>query len=65
MAVPLGSKRTYEDSDDEGLSYPKRVKLTEAPQPKTAAASSDGFTYMGNCYIYICCIYGLQQSYSR
>ncbi|XP_016384857.1 ribonuclease H1-like isoform X4 [Sinocyclocheilus rhinocerous] len=30
MAVPLGRKRTYEDSDDdEGLSYPKRVKLTE------------------------------------
>uniref|UniRef100_A0A671N5J0 ribonuclease H n=1 Tax=Sinocyclocheilus anshuiensis TaxID=1608454 RepID=A0A671N5J0_9TELE len=35
MAVPLGCKRTYEDSDDdddddEGLSsYPKRVKLTE------------------------------------
>ncbi|XP_016391544.1 ribonuclease H1-like isoform X1 [Sinocyclocheilus rhinocerous] len=51
MAVPLGSKRTYEDSDDEGLSYPKRVKLIEVPQPKTAAASSDGFTYMGDAIV--------------
>uniref|UniRef100_A0A9J7Z6B7 Ribonuclease H1 n=2 Tax=Cyprinus carpio TaxID=7962 RepID=A0A9J7Z6B7_CYPCA len=64
MAVPLGSKRTYEedsddddddyyddDDDDEGLSYPKRVKLTEVPQPKTAAASSDGFTYMGDAVV--------------
>ncbi|KTF86407.1 hypothetical protein cypCar_00041479 [Cyprinus carpio] len=46
MAVPLGSKRTYEedsddddddyyddDDDDEGLSYPKRVKLTEMHIP--------------------------------
>ncbi|KAL0164701.1 hypothetical protein M9458_040454, partial [Cirrhinus mrigala] len=45
-AVPLGSKRTREESDDERPSYPKRVKLIEVPQPKTAAASSDGFTYM-------------------
>uniref|UniRef100_A0A8C1TG48 Ribonuclease H1 n=2 Tax=Cyprinus carpio TaxID=7962 RepID=A0A8C1TG48_CYPCA len=34
-----------------GLSYPKRVKLTEVPQPKTAAASSDGFTYMGDAVV--------------
>lgn len=50
MAVPLGSKRTHDDSD-EGLSYPKRVKLIEVPQPKTAAASSDGFTYMGDAVV--------------
>ncbi|XP_043074940.1 ribonuclease H1-like [Puntigrus tetrazona] len=56
MAVPLGNKRTYEDCDDgdnEGPSYPKRVKLIEVPQPKTAAAaaSSDGFTYMGDAVV--------------
>uniref|UniRef100_A0A8C1MGL5 Ribonuclease H1 n=2 Tax=Cyprinus carpio TaxID=7962 RepID=A0A8C1MGL5_CYPCA len=50
MAVPLGSKRTHEVSD-EGPSYPKRVKFTEVPQPKTAAASSDGFTYMGDAVV--------------
>lgn len=52
MAVPLGSKRTHEDSEDEGPSCPKRVKLIEVPLPKTAAASSDGFTYMGNYCVY-------------
>lgn len=51
MAVPLGIKRTHEDSDDERLSYPKRMKFTEVPQPKTAAASSDGFTYMGDAVV--------------
>ncbi len=61
MAVPLGIKRTHEDSDDERLSYPKRMKFTEVPQPKTAAASSDGFTYMGNCYMYISYIYSISQ----
>ncbi|XP_048062758.1 ribonuclease H1 isoform X1 [Megalobrama amblycephala] len=50
-AVPLGSKRTYADSEDEGPSCPKRVKLIEAPMPKTAAASSDGFTYMGDAVV--------------
>ncbi|XP_073672926.1 ribonuclease H1 isoform X2 [Garra rufa] len=50
-AIPLGSKRTHEDSDDERLSYPKRVKLIEVPLPKTAAASSDGFTYMGDSVV--------------
>ncbi|XP_026088579.1 ribonuclease H1 isoform X1 [Carassius auratus] len=51
MAVPLGSKRTHEVSDDKGPSYPKRVKLIEVPQPKTTAPSSDGFTYMGDAVV--------------
>ncbi|KAK7132971.1 hypothetical protein R3I94_015005 [Phoxinus phoxinus] len=51
MAVPLGSKRAHEDSEDEGPSCPKRVKLIEVPVSKAAAASSDGFTYMGDSVV--------------
>ncbi|XP_051501235.1 ribonuclease H1-like isoform X1 [Myxocyprinus asiaticus] len=51
MAIPLGRKRTWEDSQDEGVSSVKRAKLIEPPQPKTAAVSSDGFTYMGDAVV--------------
>ncbi|XP_067273663.1 ribonuclease H1 isoform X2 [Pseudorasbora parva] len=51
MAVPLGKKRTREDSEDDRPSFSKRVKLIETPQPKTAASSSDGFTYMGDSVV--------------
>ncbi|XP_056620367.1 ribonuclease H1 isoform X2 [Triplophysa dalaica] len=49
--VPLGSKRTREDFEDEGGSRGKRVKLIEPPQPAASAVSSDGFTYMGDAVV--------------
>ncbi|XP_051510611.1 ribonuclease H1-like isoform X2 [Myxocyprinus asiaticus] len=51
MVFPLGRKRTREDSQDEGVSSVKQVKLIEPPQPKSAAVSSDGFTYMGDAVV--------------
>ncbi|XP_065112922.1 ribonuclease H1 isoform X1 [Paramisgurnus dabryanus] len=49
--VPIGGKRTHEESEDEGKSSVKRAKLIEPPQPKTSAVSSDGFTYMGDAVV--------------
>ncbi|XP_066533189.1 ribonuclease H1 isoform X2 [Hoplias malabaricus] len=48
-SVPAGSKRTCDDNSDDGTSL-KRVKLSQ-PKASSAAASTDGFTYMGDAVV--------------